>query len=193
MNQSIEIPNSLFSRTIEGFGTINLRPFNLEQDIDIIYDWVTRPYATYWGMTTKTIEEVIQEYRTLSSLPHYEVLIGMYKGKPAFLMEKYKASEDRIASYYQVKEGDFGMHILVGPPDHKIAGFTWNVFTTIQAYFFAQPHVVRMVVEPDVRNEKIHALNKKAGFRYQKEIELPEKRATLAFCERADYEMSRNN
>ena len=43
------------------------------------------------------------------------------------------------------------------------------------------------MVEPDARNHKIHQLNKKAGFVFQKVLELPHKKAHLEFCTREDY------
>ncbi len=178
---------TLFSKRIANFGTIELRSLALERDIDIIYDWVKRPYATYWGMVGDTRDTVYETYKKLIALPYHEVYIGYYQGMPAFLMEKYKASEDRITSYYTVAEGDYGMHILVAPPKQKIHGFTWHVFTTVLDFFFSQPSVERIVVEPDINNKKIHRLNKKAGFLYQKEIELPEKTAALAFCTLPQY------
>ncbi|RBJ62798.1 N-acetyltransferase, partial [Pseudomonas sp. MWU12-2534b] len=36
-------------------------------------------------------------------------------------------------------------------------------------------------------NDKIHRLNRHAGFVYQGEIQLPHKRAALAFCSRAQF------
>ncbi|WP_298545095.1 GNAT family N-acetyltransferase [uncultured Aquimarina sp.] len=179
--------NIVFSRTIENFGTIQLRHLDFEVDIKTIYAWVTNPYAKYWGMLEKSLDEVYSEYTALVSREDYDVFIGVYNGEPVFLMEKYKASTDRIADYYSAKDADYGMHILVAPSEIKITGFTWNVFSTVLEYFFELPYVKRIVVEPDVRNEKIHILNKKAGFIYQKEINLPEKKAALAFCEEIDY------
>lgn len=55
-------------------------------------------------------------------------------------------------------------------------------------YMFSRPEVRRVVVEPDVRNEKIHVLNKRAGFRYQHTIDMGHKTAWLAFCQREDYQ-----
>ncbi|OED37386.1 transcriptional regulator [Flavobacteriaceae bacterium (ex Bugula neritina AB1)] len=191
MNDMMEITDIIYSRFINDFGTIQLRRLNLQKDIEIIYSWVTKSYASYWGMLDKSKEEVLEEYARLVSIKHYEVCMGYYKGKPIFLMEKYKASEDRISAYFDVEEGDYGMHIMVAPPEYKISGFTWNVFATVLEYFFDQNSIKRIVVEPDVRNEKIHVLNKKAGFQYQKEIELPEKKAALAFCEREDFEKAK--
>ncbi len=188
MNEHSTISNHVFSRTIKDFGTIHLRPFDLEQDVATIHSWVTKPYAQYWGMTDTSVDEVRAEYERLIAISNYEVCIGIYNGEKIFLMEKYKASEDRIADYYPAKDTDFGMHILIAPPKKVVHGFTWNVFSTVLEYFFQQPGIDRIVVEPDVRNEKIHKLNKKAGFRYQKEIELPEKKAALAFCDFDAYQ-----
>lgn len=187
MNKNNNIASIVFSRTIDDFGSIHLRQLDLENDMETIYSWVTKPYASYWGMMDKSFDEVYEEYEELVSLAHYQVFIGIYDNEPIFLMEKYKASEDRISAYYEAKDTDYGMHILVAPSNRTIHGFTWNVFSTILEYFFSLPKVDRVVVEPDIRNEKIHKLNKKAGFVYQKEIELPEKRAALAFCEHQDY------
>ncbi len=188
MNENRIISNLVFSRTIKDFGKIRLHRLDLDNDVEIIHQWVTKPYAEYWGMTNKSLDEVRSEYTKLISASHYEVFIGVYKNEPVFLMEKYKASEDRISKYYSPRDTDYGMHILIAPPKNRIHGFTWNVFSTVLEYFFEQPNIDRVVVEPDVRNEKIHRLNKKAGFRYQKEIELPEKKAALAFCELQDYQ-----
>lgn len=185
------IQNIVFSRTIENFGTIHLRHLDFDSDINTIHLWVTNPYAKYWGMLDSTLAEVRSEYETLVSRKDYDVFVGVYNGVPIFLMEKYKASTDRVAEYYTAKNTDYGMHILVAPSEEKITGFTWNVFSTVLEYFFQLPEVERVVVEPDVRNEKIHKLNKKAGFVYQKEIELPEKTAALAFCEVEDYKIAK--
>ncbi|WP_344929673.1 GNAT family N-acetyltransferase [Aquimarina addita] len=184
--------NIVFSKTIQNFGTIELRHLDIEKDIHTIYEWVSKPYASFWGMLDKPLEAIKSEYTQLISRENYEVFIGMYKDEPIFLMEKYKASTDRISSYYDAKDGDYGMHILVAPPQQKIHDFTWNVFSTIVSYFFTQPQISRIVVEPDIRNKKIHELNKKAGFYYLKEINLPEKKAALAFCRPEDFRKASN-
>ncbi|TPN86863.1 GNAT family N-acetyltransferase [Aquimarina algicola] len=191
MNIHTEISKYVFSKSIQGFGTIHLRYLNVEQDAGFLHEWVTKPYASYWGMLDSTIHEVREEYAKLVAQKYYDVFIGEHEGKPIFLMEKYKATADRIAKYYKAKDTDYGMHILVAPPTQKIKNFTWNVFSTVLDFFFDQPNIDRIVVEPDVRNEKIHKLNKKAGFQYQKEIELPEKRAALAFCEKQVYQQAK--
>ncbi len=50
---------------------------------------------------------------------------------------------------------------------------------------FADPGVRRVVVEPDVRNERIRALNAAFGFRELRTITLPTKEAALSVLDRA--------
>ncbi|WP_202945878.1 GNAT family N-acetyltransferase [Aquimarina agarivorans] len=177
----------VYSKIIDGFGEIQLRELDLEKDALLLHGWVTMPYAHYWGMQKSTIEEVYKEYEALSQSADHKAFVGMYRNQPIFLMEKYKASENEIAKYYDCSEGDYGMHVLVAPLKRKIPHFTWYIFTTILEYFFSDITIQRIVVEPDVNNDKIHVLNKKAGFRYHSEIQLPHKKAALAFCDRISY------
>lgn len=188
MNTTVIPQNIVFSKNIQGLGDIQIRPFSIKKDSATIYDWVTKPYATYWGMQEHTLDQVKQTYQEIVESPDHDAFIGVLNEQPIFLMERYNPSKDIIAEHYEVKKGDCGMHILVSPAEKRIPNFTWHIFSTIIEFLFHNPKTERIVVEPDVRNEKIHTLNKRAGFQYLKEIELPHKKAALAFCTRKAYE-----
>jgi RimJ/RimL family protein N-acetyltransferase len=79
------------------------------------------------------------------------------------------------------------MHVLVAPPGHRLPGFTTAVFETILDFLFSDPLVDRVVVEPDIRNTKIQALNQRMGFRKHSIVQLPDKQAWLSFCTRDQY------
>ena len=177
----------IFKKDVPSLGTFSLKPFDLEKDTALLHQWVIQPYATYWEMSTHTLEEVKSEYAKLIAIKDYHVYTGFVNGEMAFLMESYNPSSDLVGEHYSVQDGDWGMHVLVGPPTAPKKGFTWQVFTTILDFLFTQPHIQRVVVEPDVRNDKIHQLNKRAGFIYEKEIQFPHKTAHLAFCSKNDY------
>ncbi|MFC5044282.1 GNAT family N-acetyltransferase [Aquimarina hainanensis] len=187
-NYKNNTPAVVYTKTIEGLGDISLRPMHVASDIKTIHEWVTQPYAAFWGMEKNTLEEATTIYNDLLALPYHDAFIGILDGAPIFLMERYEASKDIIGSYYNALANDIGMHILVGPPTKRIPSFTWNIFTTVMEFLFSDPATNRVVVEPDSNNKKIHVLNKRAGFKYQKEIQLPHKKAHLAFCERIDFE-----
>ena len=90
--------------------------------------------------------------------------------------------------HYDVQPGDVGMHVLVAPADKRIPGFTWAVFVQIMDFLFSDERVERVVVEPDVSNDAIHPINRRAGFVYHRQIELPGKTAWFATCTRVDYD-----
>lgn len=174
-------------------GIVELWPMDLPCDTPEIYRWVTQPYAHYWGMTNKSYEEVLAEYTAIQQNDHACAWMGKINGKAAFLCECYDPKHDLIGDFYESRPGDIGMHILVGPPETPIHGFTWQVFTIVMDFLFDNPRHKRVVVEPDIRNEKIHRINRKAGFTYEGEVQLSHKTAALAFCTREQYLNTKKN
>lgn len=161
------------SDTVVRSGGFQLRPLVLAHDVTWLTDWVNREYAHYWGMQGYSPQQVKAFYQELNTSQPGGVFVGVYQQQPAFLLERYLAQHDVIADYYPAQPDDVGMHILVAPPVERITGFTWRVFQAIMTFIFSDPTVARIVVEPDVRNEKIHRLNKRAGFVYQQQLTLP--------------------
>ncbi|BFO21753.1 hypothetical protein SHKM778_81410 [Streptomyces sp. KM77-8] len=79
------------------------------------------------------------------------------------------------------------MHFLVAPTDRPLHGFTRAVITAVMEELFADPDTRRVVVEPDVANTAVQALNKAVGFEPVGEIDKPEKRALLSVCTRESF------
>lgn len=50
------------------------------------------------------------------------------------------------------------------------------MITAVMARLFEDPAVARVVVEPDVSNTAVHALNEAVGFVPEREIQKPEKK-----------------
>lgn len=157
-------------------------------DAPLLHSWVTQPYASFWGMLSASVEDVAREYAAIQAGGHHRALLGLDGGAPAFLMEEYLPASSPLAAVYPVLPGDMGMHLLVGPPSGAPeAGFTTAVMDAVLARLFAKPGVDRIVVEPDVRNSRVHALNERLGFRPASVVALPGKDALLSFCSRHDY------
>jgi len=175
----------VFVKTIPGLGVFELRPIDMEMDIPLIHNWVNRDYAVYWEMNGFSVEEVRNTYYNI--LEKTQVYIGSFNNNVAFLLECYNPEEDLVGKYYESQKGDKGMHILVAPSEKPIPNFTWTIFTVILDFIFSDGKNQRIVVEPDARNHKIHLLNKRAGFVFQRVLDLPHKQAHLEFCTREDY------
>lgn len=175
-----------FERRCPVLGQVRIRPLHLDDDLPIVHAWVSREYARFWGMTGFSLAQVAEGYRDIAGKA--QCWLGFVADRPAFLVETYAPGEHEVGEHYPVAEGDRGMHVLVAPPSGPaVPGFTWSVFRAVMELLFSWPDVHRVVVEPDLRNGRIHALNRKAGFRYQKPIRLATKVGHLAFCTRAQF------
>jgi hypothetical protein len=157
-------------------------------DAPLLHSWVTRPYASFWGMLSASVEDVVEEYVKIQASGHHHALLGLDDGVPAFLMEEYLPVSSPLAAVYPVLPGDLGMHLLVAPPsDAPVPGYTTAVMAAVLDRLFAKPEVDRIVVEPDARNTRIHALNERLGFQPAGVVTLPDKDALLSFCSHSDY------
>jgi hypothetical protein len=182
------VPEPTYRRLVPGLGSLSLRPFDLTADLATLHRWVTRPYARYWGLLDASPADVHAEYLRIERSAHHDAFLGEHDGRPAFLMERYDPAHDAVGQTYDVAPGDVGMHVLVGPPDgERVTGFTTAIFETIMDSLFSDPLADRVVVEPDVRNVKIQALNARMGFRKSRVVQLPDKQAWLSFCTRDQY------
>jgi RimJ/RimL family protein N-acetyltransferase len=174
--------------TTAGIGTFAFRPLDPLADAELIHPWVTHPKAAFWLMQDAKLQDVEREYMAIAAAEHHDAFLGLHDGEPAFLMERYDPSKVELVGLYDALPGDVGMHFLVAPSDTPVHGFTRAVITAVMRELFADPATARVVVEPDVRNTAVHALNAAVGFVPDREIAKPEKNALLSFCTRAQFE-----
>ena len=180
-----------FRKSVQGLGDFILLPYSNDKHAAELHRWVNMDYARYWMLQNTTVEEVKSAYDEIQASGDIKVYMGFHNEKPAFLLEFYDARAEEVAKHYDVEDGDYGMHILVAPPEQVIANFTWHIFNTIIEFIFSHSYVQRIVVEPDINNGKIHVLNLKAGFRYEKVIGMRKKTACLAFCTRDSFKQTK--
>ncbi|MFJ2751460.1 GNAT family N-acetyltransferase [Streptomyces sp. NPDC087297] len=178
----------LFSRTDKELGSFAVRLLDPFADAELLHGWVTHPKASFWMMQDASLPDVEREYMRIAAHEHHQAFIGLHEGRPAFLMETYDPSELELVGLYDALPGDVGMHFLVAPSDTPLHGFTRAVITTVMAAVFADPATERVVVEPDVANTAVHALNEAVGFVPERQVTKPEKEALLSFCTRAQFE-----
>ena len=171
-----------------------LEPLDVERDATLLQPWVTHPGSVFWQMADATVADVVREYAAIAAHPHHHAWLGRVDGEPSFLSETYDPAASELAGLVDLPDlcpGDVGMHLLVAPTERPVSGFTRRVFAAVMAHCFADPDVRRVVVEPDVRNERIARLNAEAGCEVARVVALPGKDAALSFCTRAAFERSR--
>ncbi|MFG2168244.1 GNAT family N-acetyltransferase [Micromonospora chersina] len=168
-------------------GEFRLRPLDPDADAALLHGWVTHPKAVFWMMQDADVARVAEEYRRIAAHPHHDAYLGSWQGRPAFLAERYDPARVELVGLYDPAEGDVGMHFLCAPTDTPVRGFTLAVITTVLDWLFADPATRRVVVEPDVRNTAVHALNAAVGFTVVGPVAKREKTALLSVCTREQF------
>lgn len=178
---------AVHEQKVEGFGTVRLVPVDPAADAGLLHGWVTEERARFWGMADHTREQVREIYEFVDSLPTHHAYLALRDGVPAALFQTYEPDADPVGECYDVQPGDFGIHLLIAPAEGvgAVKGYTEALLTAFVAYVFSDPAHLRVVVEPDARNEKALARMVRVGFELGPEIEKPEKTARLAFLTRA--------
>ncbi|MER7456602.1 GNAT family N-acetyltransferase [Micromonospora sp. NPDC126480] len=178
---------TVHTRVDDRLGEFALRPLDPDADAALLHRWVTDPKAAFWLMQDADVAGVAAEYRRIAEHPHHDAYLGSWRGEPAFLAERYDPARVELAGLYDAEHGDVGMHFLCAPTDAPVHGFTRAVITTVLDWLFADPATRRVVVEPDVRNTAVHALNAAVGFTVVGPIRKPEKEALLSICTRDQF------
>ncbi|WFE53819.1 GNAT family N-acetyltransferase [Micromonospora sp. WMMD1155] len=178
----------VFARVDDRLGEFALRTLDPDADAALLHRWVTHPKAAFWLMQDADEARVTEEYARIAAHPHHDAYLGLWRRSPAFLAERYDPAHVELVGRYDHEPGDVGMHFLCAPVGTPVHGFTRAVLTTVMAWLFADPTTRRVVVEPDVRNTAVHALNAAVGFEVVGPIAKPEKDALLSVCTRAQFE-----
>lgn len=175
--------------------SFTFRSLALPTDTDLLHSWIATEHAAFWGMPHASKAEIFEEYSALQNLPDYRIAFGMRKGAERFLIETYDPAFSPLADVYPAVSGDRGLHFLCPKPTVPEAGFTLCAFESAIKHIFTDPFVERIIVEPDIQNKAIQALNARVGFQPFGPVQLREangttKNALLSCLTRSDFERS---
>ncbi|WP_182875983.1 GNAT family N-acetyltransferase [Microbispora sp. H10670] len=178
---------AVYEQVVAGFGTVRIVPVDPAADAALIHSWVTQERARFWGMLDASPERVLEIYDYLDGLTTHHAYLVHRDDRPVALLQTYEPEADPVGECYDVRPGDFGVHLLVGPAAGEgERGFTGALLSALLAYAFSDPAHTRIVAEPDARNEKVIGRMLRTGFTLGPEIDLPDKRARLLFLTRDD-------
>jgi hypothetical protein len=187
---------SVHEQVTDGFGTVRVLPLDPAADAPVVHRWVSEDRAAFWGMTGLTEQQVAGIYAHMARLDTHHAHLVVRDGEPVALLQTYEPEADRVSECYEVRPGDIGVHLLLAPagPGGGQRGWTARLVTAIAAYVLPGLDRRRIVVDPDVRNEKAIARFRTLGFTTGPvvvlpeidlpDVYLPEKKAQLAFLDR---------
>ena len=175
-------------RTLPGLGRITTTVLDPEADLDVLHRWVTGPGTEFWGLADLDRDELRDLYAYVDSLPSHHAFLVRRDDEPVALLQTYDPARDPVGECYPVQAGDTGVHVLVGGRGTPTPGFTTRLMAAMIDLVLDQPGAERIVVEPDVRNQRAITRMRRTGFELGPEIDLPTKRAQLAFLTRVAWE-----
>ncbi|NQX28789.1 acetyltransferase [Microbacteriaceae bacterium VKM Ac-2854] len=175
----------VYQRVIPGFGDIRITVLDPDADLDLVHGWVTQDRARFWGLAQLSREELRDTYAFVDSLSTHHAFLLRRDDEPIALVQTYEPEHDPVGEHYAVEPGDVGVHFFLGGRGAPIAGLTTRVVAALAEFVFAEPDAHRVVVEPDIDNDAAVARMRRVGFELGPVIQLPTKRAQLAFLTRA--------
>ncbi|WP_240644033.1 GNAT family N-acetyltransferase [Antribacter gilvus] len=150
--------------TMGAAGTVTAHVLDPEADADLLHGWFTEPRAAFWGLGNLTPDEVCQTYEFVESLPTHHAYLVRWDGEPVVLLQAYHPEDDPVATAYDVAPGDLGFHFFLGGRGPGTLP-AWAVLgPALIEFLFAPDAVIRLVGEPDARNEKAVARVLDLGF-----------------------------
>ncbi|MGW7407997.1 GNAT family N-acetyltransferase [Streptomyces sp. NPDC054833] len=187
---------AVHERPVDGFGTVRILPLDPQADAHVLHAWVSEERAVFWGMNGLSRAQIREIYAHMDTLATHHAFLAVVDGTPAALLQTYDPEADRVGECYEVRPGDIGLHLLVAPAGQNgpRPGWTSALLTVFAAYCLLALDRRRIVVDPDVRNEKAIARFVRQGFEKGPavilpeidipDVYLPEKHAQLAFLTR---------
>jgi hypothetical protein len=184
------------TQRVDGFGTVRILRLDPHADAETVHAWVREERAVFWGMNGLTQEQVADIYAHLDTLDTHHAYLLEKDGEPAGLLQTYEPEADRVSECYEVRPGDIGVHLLLAPATSGTTrpGWSSELLGVVASYVLLGLGRLRVVVDPDVRNEKAIARFLRQGFVAGDtvvlpeidvpDVHLPEKHAQLAFLTR---------
>lgn len=181
---------------VDGFGTVRVRTLDAKADAEVLHGWVSEERAAFWGMNGLTQDQVTEIYAHMDTLDTHHAYLIEKDGEPVGVLQTYEPEADRVSECYSVEPGDIGVHLLLAPAgaDGGRPGWSSALLGAVASYVLLGLDRKRVVVDPDVRNERAIARFLRQGFVAGErvvlpeidipDVYLPEKHAQLAFLAR---------
>jgi siderophore synthetase component/RimJ/RimL family protein N-acetyltransferase len=166
---------------------ISFRLADVEQDIGLFHQWMNQPrVASFWELN-KSKEDLKDYLIQALNHKHQFPVIAMLDGIAFGYFELYWAKEDRLGRYYEAKNYDRGLHLLIGN-DRYLGSEYWRAWgQALRQYcFISEPRTERLVGEPRVDNARLIKIWEYFGYQKIKEFDFPHKRSSLVMLTRDD-------
>lgn len=161
------------------------RPVDFDRDLSTLHEWMHQPHiAPFWKLNLP-MSEFKQWLKQSIEADHKDIYIGTFNGKPVCYLIAYSIEKDPIKEFYEYRNGDLGMHLLIGPREYLNREDGLSMIRSMIIFLFDHYKEARRIIgEPDIRNRIVIPILKKLGGEVISKINLQNKKASLIVGER---------
>jgi len=174
-----------YAEKLPGLGELTLIPLDPAAHAEIVHGWVIKPRNRFWGMGDHSVDQVREIYEFVDGLSTHHAYLIRIDEAPVGIFQTYEPAHDPVAECYEVRPGDFGLHLMLDGGDLTLPHLSTLAIPALLRFALQNPAQVRLVAEPDIRNDKAIRRLARHGFELGPEIDLGHKRARLVFLTRS--------
>ena len=155
-------------------------------DIPMLNEWLHRPHvAEWWGEQSTDAELHTQYFTPDPGAPGTRYYIAWRAGRPIGFIQSYIPAEEHGEWWPDVKDQSIrGIDQLLADADQLGKGVGTAMVRAFVERIFADPSVTRIQTDPSPANARAIRCYEKAGFRRVGEIDTPDGRELLMYCDR---------
>ena len=165
---------------------IDFRPLT-HDDLPMLGEWLRRPHVAEWWGPPESLDELAAEYGPgiAGTVPHRAYVVRL-DGRPIGFIQSYVAAETHGDGWWldERDPGVWGIDQFIADPTLLGQGLGTAMVHAFVARLFEHAAVTRVQTDPSPDNARAIRCYEKAGFRAVGEIDTPDGRALLMYCDR---------
>ena len=178
-----ETPENSYNRNFPEYGySISIRPFCIETDFPLAYEWVSRTYEPHYWKMSGPAKQLEDTYRLMLEADFAQPFIVLLNNQPVCLLDIYQGLYHELSLYYNMQPDDYAIQYLLAPHKKTDKALAACIMETCLHYFFSFREVKRIISDPHIFDTMMNEVVRQTGFRLITKLDTPYKRAYLYFC-----------
>jgi RimJ/RimL family protein N-acetyltransferase len=167
---------------------ITFRPLTAG-DLPLFHSWLSRPHVAEWWDGQPTLAELEAEYApVIAGAAPVQCFLALAGGELIGFIQSYTPAECHDDGWWldEHDPGVRGIDQFLANAEQLGQGLGTAMVRAFVARLFVDPAVTRIQVDPSPDNRRAIRCYEKAGFRAVRELDTPDGRALLMYCDRSE-------
>ncbi len=162
----------------------------VEADLPMFHEWLSRPHVAAWWGESGTLADLAADLApALAGSPSHRAFVVRVDGKDVGFIQWYVATAFHNEGWWRDEHdpGVRGIDQFLADADLLGHGIGTLMVHAFVGWLYYDPAVTRVQTDPSPLNARAVRCYEKAGFRASREVDTPDGRALLMYCERGAF------